>query len=79
MDERKYILFIKLLNFEFQYKTVGVVLREQYMPYTWQRHFLFTVSAFTSLKQTMNKEQVMTNFRLHIAMSISILRAFILK
>lgn len=34
MDERKYILFFKLLNFEFQYKAVGVVLRQQSMPYT---------------------------------------------
>jgi len=34
MDERKYILFFKLLNFEFLYKAVGVVLREQSMPYT---------------------------------------------
>jgi len=34
MDERKYILFIRLLNFEFQYKAVSVVLRKQSMPYT---------------------------------------------
>jgi len=79
MDERKYILFFKLLNFEFQYKAVGVVLRQQSMPYTWQRHIFFTVSAFTSLQQTMNKEQVMTNFLLQIALSVSILRASILK
>jgi len=32
MDERKYILFIRPLNFEFQYKAVGVVLRNSLCP-----------------------------------------------
>lgn len=47
MEEGKYILFIKLLKFEFQYKAVGVVLWQQICAlHVTKTYFFYRVSFY---------------------------------